>query len=186
MFLKEMITNVLTMIEEYDPEALKNFTSDEDIANKIKPAINRKMYELCRIKKIPKYIEMTVSAGDVIDFDAISSECGYDIYQVKLITGVKYDTRGDGTVYKIREDGTAEIDVFVYPDAITEKTSNGYEFELSADVLEIMPYGVAADILSTDVSSNYAEFKNQYERMLSRLETRNQVPSISFEGGYVI
>ena len=186
MFLKEMITNVLTMIEEYDPNALKNFTSDEDIANKIKPAINRKMFELCRIKKIPKYIEMTVSAGDVIDFDAISSECGYDIYQVKLITGVKYDTRGDGTVYKIREDGTAEIDVFVYPDAITEKTSNGYEFELSADVLEIMPYGVAADILSTDVSSNYVEFKNQYERMLSRLETRNQVPSISFEGGYVI
>ena len=186
MFLKEMITNVLTMIEEYDPNALKNFTSDEDIANKIKPAINRKMFELCRIKKIPKYIEMTVSAGDVIDFDAISSECGYDIYQVKLITGVKYDTRGDGTVYKIREGGTAEIDVFVYPDAITEKTSNGYEFELSADVLEIMPYGVAADILSTDVSSNYAEFKNQYERMLSRLETRNQVPSISFEGGYVI
>lgn len=186
MFLKEMITNVLTMIEEYDPNSLTNFTNDEDIANKIKPAINRKMYELCRIKKIPKYIEMTVTAGDVLDFDTLASECGYDIYQVKLITGVKYDVRGDGTIYKIREDGTAEIDVFVYPDAITEKTSNGYEFELSADVLEIMPYGVAADILSTDVSSNYVEFKNQYERMLSRLDTRNQTPSISIEGGYAI
>ena len=185
MTLKELKQKVLVLIEEYSPDSEK-FTADDDIANKMNDVINQIMYELCRVKKIPKYIEMEVEAGDVIDFDALASECGYEIYQVKLVTGVGYEERADGTILKMLESGKAEIDVFVYPEAITSKTKDSYELELSADVLEIMPYGIAADLLSTDVSSNYKEFKERYETMLMRLETRNHLPTYTVVGGIEI
>lgn len=185
MTLKELKKKVLVLIEEYSPNS-EMLTADEDIANKMNDVINQVMYELCRFKKIPKYIEMDVEAGDVVDFDVLASECGYDIYQVKLVTGVDFDLRGDGTIFKMLESGKAEIDVFVYPEAITSKTKDNFELELSMDALEILPYGIAADLLATDVSSNYREFKERYETMLARLDSRNQMPTISIVGGVSI
>lgn len=186
MTLGDIKESTLTLIEEYNPDIAKNFTDDEDLGVKMNGSVNRVMFELSRIKKIPKYIKMNVNAGAVIDFNTLSKKCGYEIYQVSLITGVQYEARADGTMFKMLEGGDAEIDVYVYPEQITKKTSNSYELELSADVLEIMPYGVAADILSTDVSSNYKEFKQRYETMLSRLDTRNKIPTVQIVGGYNI
>lgn len=186
MTLGDMKKEVLTLIEEYNPGIAKIFTDDDDLGSKLNGSINRAMFELCRLKKIPKYVEMNVGAGSVLSFSDIAKECGYEIYQVMLITGVRYEERANGTIFKILESGTAEFDVFVYPESITQKTNNSYEFELTQDVLEVMPYAVASDILSTDVSSNYKEFKQRYETMLSRLDTRNKIPAISVIGGYNI
>ena len=61
---------------------------------------------------------------------------------------------------------------------------DNYEFELSADALEIMPYGVAADLLKSDVSNNYGQIYSQrYESMLQRLDPRYSMGSIYIEGG---
>lgn len=182
MTLKEMKTTVLSLIEELNPTS-EYLTDDEDIRQKMNVAVNSVMFEICRMRKLPKYIEMDVSAGELIDFERLESECGYAIYQIKLVSGVDYETKADGTIIKILESGTAEIDVFVYPEAITSKTKDSYEFELTPDALEIMPYGIAADLLSTDVSSNYKEFRERYEMMLARLDPRNHMPSISIVGG---
>ena len=184
MTLKELKQKVLVLIEEYSPDSDgTQLTTDEDINSKMNDVINQIMYELCRMKKIPKFIEMEVKAGDLIDFETLESECGYEIYQIKYVTGVGYETRADGTILKILDSGTAEIDVFVYPEAITSKTKDSYEFELTPDVLEIMPYGIAADLLATDVSSNGQEFRQRYEIMLTRLDTRNHMPTVSIVGG---
>ena len=184
MTLKELKQKVLVLIEEYAPgEDGKKLTADDDIDNKMNDVINQIMYELCRMKKLPKYIEMYVKAGELIDFAKLESECGYEIYQIGVVSGVDYEPRAEGTILKVLESGTAEIDVFVYPEAITSKTKDTYEFELTPDVLEIMPYGVAADLLATDVSSNYQEFRLRYETMLTRLDPRNHMPTISIVGG---
>jgi hypothetical protein len=54
-------------------------------------------------------------------------------------------------------------------------------------VLEIMPYGIAADLLKSDVSAQYGSiYATRYESMLSRLDPRYQMDSITFEGGYDI
>jgi hypothetical protein len=163
-------------------------TDDPDIAAKIYYVVNQVMFELARMKKIPKYVELPVSKGDLIDFAAIEEACGYEIYQVCIIKGVEYDTKADGTVFKMLGSGTAEIDVYVYPERITEKTkAKAYEFELSNDALEIMPYGIAAHILMSDVSAQYGKvYAEQYERMINRLDPRYQMASISIEGGAVI
>lgn len=186
MTLKEMKTKVLALIEELNPEQ-EALTEDPDIALKINDVTNQILFELSRIKKIPKYVEISVSEGDVIEFSDIEKECGYEVYQVALIQGVVYDTKADGTVFKIRESGTAEIDCFVYPERITSKTKDSYEFEVSADVLEIMPYGIAADLLKSDVSAEYgAVYAQRYESMMQMLDPRYQLGSIYIEGGVSI
>jgi hypothetical protein len=183
MTLKEMKEKVLGLIEELNPKS-SLLTDDPDIATKINDVINQIMFELARMKKIPKYVEMQVSTGDVVTFADIERECGYEIYQVGLIAGVDFSAKANGTVFKILEDGTAEIDVFVYPEKITSNTKDSYEFELSADALEIMPYGVAGDLLKSDVSTEYGTiYSTRYESMLQRLDSRYQTASIYIEGG---
>lgn len=184
MTLLEFKKKVLGLIEELNPDS-ELLTDDPDISAKINEVINQIMFELVRFKKIPKYIEMNVNKGDLIEFADIEKECGYEIYQIKLVSGVEYAPKADGTVLKILENGTAEIDVFVYPERITEKTKDkAYEFELSNDVLEVMPYGVAADLLKSDVSAEYGQhYYRRYQDMIAQLDPRHMMTSIFIEGG---
>lgn len=183
----EMKKKVLALIEELNPNS-EYLTDDPDIATKYNEVTNQVMFELARLKKIAKYVEMEVSKGDVITFEDIAKVCGYEVYQLGTVGGVIYAPKANGTVLKILESGTAEIDVFVYPERITEKTKDkAYEFELSNDVLEIMPYGIAADLLKSDVSTEYGRiYETRYQSMLQILDPRYQMTSIYIEGGVSI
>ena len=180
----EMKRKVLGMIEELNPNS-ELLTDDPDIATKYNEVTNQVMFELARMKKIAKYVEMEVSEGDLIDFADIEKKVGNEVYQVALIAGVDYTVKANGTVFKILKGGTAEIDCFVYPERITDKTKDkAYEFELSPDALEIMPYGIAADLLKSDVSAEYGNiYAARYQSMLQMLDPRNTMTSIYIEGG---
>ena len=184
MTLLEMKKKALGLIEELNPES-QYLTDDVDIQTKINEVINQVMFELARLKKIPRYVELPVSAGDVVRFADISAECGMEVFQLGRIGGAACDLRAHGTVLKVKESGMLEIDCFVYPERITEKTvDKAYEFELSQDALEIMPYGIAGDLLKSDVSTEYGSiYSNRYESMLDRLDPRYQMGSIYIEGG---
>lgn len=184
MTLLEMKKKVLGLIEELNPNS-ELLTDDPDIATKINDVTNQIMFELARMKKIPKYVEMEVSEGDTIDFAKLEKACGYEVYQINMVGGVDYAMKANGTVLKIKESGTAEIDLYVYPERIMATTKDkAYEFELSNDALEIMPYGVAADLLKSDVSAEYGRvYAERYETMLQRLDPRYAMTSIFIEGG---
>ena len=183
MTLLELKKKVLGLIEELNPDSAL-LTEDPDIATKINDVTNQILYEITRLKKTPKYVEMEVSEGDLIEFADIETAVGYEVFQVIKVSGVDNEAKAGGTVYKIFEDGTAEIECYVYPERITEKTKDSYEFEVSADVLEIMPYGIAADLLKSDVSTEYgAEYAKRYETMIQRLDPRYAMTSITIEGG---
>ena len=184
MTLEEMQSKVLVLIEEAKPGATYD-TEDPDIAAKFNDVANQVMFELARMKKIPQYVEIPVTAGQLLRFADIEKACGYEVYQLGLVAGIDYVSKANGTVLKIQEDGTAEIDVFVYPERITSATvPKAYEFELSSDCLEVMPYGIAADLLKSDISTEYGSiYAARYESMLQRLDPRYQMGSIFVEGG---
>ena len=186
MTLKEMEMQVFALIEELDMDN-KNLTADPDFAAKRRSVINQVMFEMIRIKKLTRYVETAVEAGDLVDFETIGSLCGNDVYQLEKVSGVKHELKAGGTVIKALETGTLEIDFFVYPERITDKTSDSYEFELSQDVLEIIPYGVAADLLKSDVSANYGKiYAERYEQMKNQLDPRYHLGYISCEGGVLL
>ena len=183
MTLLELKKKTLGLIEEVNPnhEAL---TEDPDIAAKHNDVVNQVMFEMCRIKKLPKYAELEVTEGDLVTFENIEAAVGYEVYQLGTVSGVNYTPKADGTVLKILESGTLEVNCYVYPERITEKTKDSFEFELTPDVLEIMPYGIAADLLKSDVSTEYGSiYATRYETMLNRLDPRYSMTSIYIEGG---
>jgi hypothetical protein len=183
MTLKEMKLKVLGLIEEVSTNN-PNLTDDPDIAAKINDVTNQIMFELVRMKKMQKYVEMEVTEGDIVELADIEKECGYEVFQIILFGGVANTPKAGGTVHKVHESGIAEIEVAVYPERITSTTKDSYEFELSADVLEVMPYGIAADLLKSDVSAEYGSvYQARYETMLQRLDPRYQTTTIYIEGG---
>ena len=186
MTLQEMKKKVLGLIEELNPLS-EYLTDDPDIQAKINDVINQILFELARFKKIPKYVKISVNEGDILEFADIEKACGYEIYQIDIVCGVRYVPKANGTVLKMLESGTAEIDCFVYPERITDKTKGDYEFELSSDALEIMPYGIAGDLLKSDVSTEYGSvYANRYQEMLTRLDHRYQMPTMYIDGGILV
>lgn len=184
MTLGEMKNKVLSLIEELNPLS-EYLTDDPDIQAKINHVTNQVLFEIARFKKIPKYVEMNVNEGDLVTFEDIENECGYEVYQIDIICGVRYVPKADGTVLKMLETGTAEISCFVYPERIEANTKDkAYEFEVSNDVLEVMPYGIAADLLKADVSTQYGrEYAQRFNDMLSRLDHRYHLPTMYIDGG---
>ena len=186
MTKKELKLQTLALIEEVNPDS-EFLTDDPDISAKIDYVINMVMFELCRMKKVGKYTEMTVQKGDLITFEDIGDAVGYEVYQLGTVCGVNHTYKANGTVLKILESGTLEVDCFVYPERITEKTKDSYEFELSQDVLEIMPYGIAADLLKSDVSAEYGNvYATRYEALKQMLDPRNHMTSVYIDGGVSI
>lgn len=184
MTLLDMKKKVLGLIEELNP--LSDYlTDDPDIQAKINEVTNQIMFELARFKKIPKYVEIPVVEGDVLEFSDIERAVGYEIFQIDIVCGVRYVPKASGTVLKMLESGTAEVNCFVYPERITDKTKDkAYEFELSQDVLEVMPYGIAGDLLKSDVSTDYgAVYSSRYQEMLGRLDYRYHLPTMYIDGG---
>ena len=187
MTLEEMNAKVLVLIEEAKSGATYD-TEDPDIKAKLHDVTNQIMFELARMKKIPQYVEIPVTAGLLLRFTDIEQACGHEVYQLGLVTGVEHDLKANGTVLKILEDGIAEIDCYVYPERITATTvPKAYEFELSPDCLEVMPYGIAADLLKSDISTEYGSiYAARYESMLQRLDPRYHMGSVYIEGGLEI
>lgn len=187
MTLLEMKKKVLGLIEELNEES-EFLTNDPDIKNKINDVINQKLFELARMKKIPRYTEIEVNEGELLDFEKIEDKSGSKVYQINLVKGVDYEFKAQGTVIKALGSGTMEIEFFIYPERITESTSDeGYEFELSDDALEIMPYGVAGDLLMSDESASFGSvYTSRYENMKQELDPRYNMTSISVEGGVYI
>lgn len=184
MTLYEMKLKVLSLIEEVNPDS-DMLTDDPDISAKLNAVINQILFEMARIKKIPKYAEIPVNDGDLLTFETLEMQVGHPIYQLCLVGGVKHEIKAGGAVIKVKESGTAEVEVYVYPERITSTTKdNTYEFEVAEDVLEVMPYGIAADLLKSDQSAEYGSvYASRYEQMKQMLDPRYQLPMISFEGG---
>ena len=179
MTLKEMKKIIFRLIEEASVDTTK-LTDDEDFGKKINDIINQIMIELTRFKKIPAYIDVEVTEGQEYN---LQEEID-DFYQLRKIKGIKdYDL--DENLITFNENGNVRIFYYRFPDPIRENTNEEkYTFELTEDLLSAMPYGVAADILKSDVSNNYGQiYANRYKEILQSLDPRYNLGTIVIEGG---
>lgn len=169
MTLKEMKEKTLRLIEEINPES-ELLTDDPDISSKINDVINQIQFELARIKKIPSKLVYEATEEDEIKIFEMTDE----MYQIFRITGVDtFEIIGKEIIFPNDFVGKATIYYYKYPERITFETTDDYEFELSDDVLEIAPYGIAGDLLKSDVSNSYGDIYSQrYEQMKQEIDIR--------------
>ena len=177
MTLEEMKNKVLSLIEEINKES-EFLTDDPDILSKLNHVINQIQNEISRIKKIPGKIKKEVEKDEEINIEDLDE----NIYQLNIVRGVPNLIIGNTIIFN--EKGTAEIYYYKYPKQINSETKDDeYIFEQTIDVLEIMPYGIAGDLLKSDISANYGQiYSNRYEQMLQRLDPRYHLGSIFIEG----
>ena len=172
MNLELFKTKVYSLIEEYNENSI-DLTDDEDLATKMNHVINQIQNELARIKKIPAVKTMEVTEGLEISLKDIDSS----LYQLNIIRNVDADIIGDNVIFN--EEGNARIYYFVYPKQIDADTEDDFIFDLSTDVMEVAVYGVAGDLLKSDVSSQYgAVYSARYREMLQQLDPRYNVGSV--------
>lgn len=177
MTLEELKIKVYSLIEEYSEDA-DDLTEDEDLALKMNSVINQIQNELARFKKIEEYTTVEGTEGSVIDFKDVDD----NLYQLNIVRGLNCEIIGQKI--KFNETGTAEVYYYKYPTQIDIDTEDSQELDLSIDVLEIMPYGVAADLLKSDVSSNYGQiYAERYRELKNELDPRYALGSVYVDGG---
>lgn len=178
--LGDMKKRVLSLIEEINPQS-QYLTDDEDIQAKINYVIDQKQHELARIKKIAAQETLYGSEDMTVDlYEEIE-----DLYQIKSLQGCEYE-RFDNFV-KFLEDGELAVNYYRYPEMITAETPDTHELEISTDAFEIMPFGVAADLLKSDVSSQYGQvYANAYREALNMLDVKFNSNNVTIKNGIII
>lgn len=196
MKLKEMKVKTFSLIEEYYPE-LKGLAEDEDVLNKINGIVNSVQMELMTYRKINTSYDFEIKKEDnkVIYIDNYID----DMYQLNKIVfykdNVSYDMPNDATII-LPSDFVGKFTIYYYKnptlvqvlfkdETAKQKEDENYEFELDPVLLEIMPYGIAADLLKMDMISGYGRYF--YERYLEKrnsIDTRRTTGVIKIEGGY--
>ena len=198
MKLKEMKEKTFALIEELYPE-LNNLAEDEDVINKINGVVNSVQMDLMKFRKITANEEIEIELDD----DRIIDLKDYDdIYQLNKVILVPNEedmvttfNMIDNTTLEIDNSfaGTIRIYYYKYPtlcktmfnnDTERQNEDNRYSFELDPVLLEIMPYGIARDLLRLDMISNYGSyFERTYNELIQRLDSRNTAGFITIEGG---
>lgn len=167
MTLKEMKEKTYRLIEELSEDTAKQLTDDPDYEKKVNTCISIIQNELARLKKIPAKLEYDLKTG-------LEYTMPDDMYQVAKVVGSRYTQIGKWIIFEPSEEEKVTIYYYKYPKEITEETNDDeYKFELTQDCLEIMPFGIAGDMLKTDVSTNYgAYFSNRYNELKQGLDPR--------------
>jgi len=199
MTLKEMKIKVFSLIEEYYPE-LEGMAEDEDVLNKINGVVNSIQLDLMKYRKIPANteIEITEDSDRII---TISDEIK-DIYQLNKVVLVpeRDEIRKDFNMLdedniELNDDfvGIVKIFYYKYPkmvkltfeeDEDQDEYDENFKFDLDLVVQEVMPYGIARDLLRLDMISVYGTyFERTYNELKQQLDGRKTAGIITIYGG---
>lgn len=195
MTLKEMKIKTFSLIEEYYPEH-KDLAEDDDVRHKINGVVNQIQMDLMKYRKLNASMNFEIKANDskVVNLkDAID-----DLYQLNLIKfnddDIDYEMPNSDTLLLPSDfEGTFTVYYYKYPTLVeilfdTEQErleeDEDYEFELDPDILEIMPDGIAAELLKMDMISNYGRyFYERYQAMIQTIDPRKSKGMINIVGG---
>lgn len=176
MTLLELKKQTMALIEELKGTitapaegAQSVVTDDPDILAKLNYVINNIQYELAQIKRIGA--KKTFTYTDSYEFDLPD-----DFYQVDKIN-CDYYIYGSKIVLDT-EEATMDMYYYKYPTVIDNDTDDEFELELTQDCLNAMPYGVASDILKSDISVDYSVYANRYNELKNGLRLSDSSPRV--------
>ena len=189
-----MKVKTFSLIEEYYPE-VSGLAEDEDVLNKINSVVNQIQMDLMPYRKINASQEFEIELNDDREVNLIEQldDC-YQIDKIIFDDDVDYELINDNTLILPDDfEGTFKVYYFKYPNLVKvlfkdnedkDKYDQSFQFDLDKMLLEIMPYGIAADLLKMDMISNYGQyFYTEYRDRKERLDTRQSAGSIRIVGG---
>jgi len=192
MTLKDMKQKTFSLIEEYYPE-VTGLAEDEDVLNKINGVVNQIQMDLMKYRKINA--KFTKEITSITSKEIVVNEDVENCYQIKniILTPEGNYTMPDENTILLDDDYEGTIDIYYYkiptevelnPEETEIDYDESFEFELDPVLLEIMPYGIAADLLKMDMISGYGRyFREEYESRKNSIDTRKTSGMIYIDGG---
>lgn len=198
MTAKEMKIKTFSLIEEYYPEK-KPLADDQDVIYKINGVINSIMLDLMKYRKIPSKYSFTITENN----KSLLLSSIPNFYQLDSILSIDYNVIAnyeiEFDIENVKLPKTVDIYYYKYPELMElefEKTETqtqeevsaeydeSFEFEQDMDILEIMPYGIAADLLKMDMISNYGRyFYERYTELKQMIDSRKTKGMAIISGG---
>lgn len=166
MTLRQVMEQILTLIEEYDKENDTDLTNDPDIAAKIKHSIDNIQVELSQIKRIRKRITFDTTTTNVMKIPT-------DLFKIDKVKECDFEVVGNDIVFDEKYKGIVNVYYDKYPQLIENDTDLDTKLELSRDALEALVYGVASAILKADISANYSVYEYKYQELKQQLNNAN-------------
>lgn len=195
MTLKEMKIKTFSLIEEYYPD-VPNLAEDEDVINKINGVVNQIIMDLMKYRKLPasKEVEIKEKDSKILDLSELLADC-YQISNFYFGEEVVDYKMPNETTLILPEEYVGTVTIYYYKFPKLAKTmfenddertaeDNNFIFEQDPDILEIMPYGIAADLLKMDMISNYGSyFYQRYTELKQMIDSRKTKGLVIITGG---
>lgn len=193
MTLGENKKITLGLIEEYS-NANPKLTDDVDIQTRINLLYATNYQELSQKKKILKTKTLKEIADEKFEEGYTEYTLPSAMYQFKRVIALNdnnqvvdadYYTVGKKKIYiSNKSNANYILEYYAYPSIIDEDTDDDFTLELDQDVLFILPYAVANDILKTDPSADYTSFLSDYTRKLENLNASNSNTKVVIKPNY--
>ena len=195
MRLKEMKIKTFSLIEEYYPD-VPDLAEDEDVINKINGVVNQIIMDLMKYRKLPasKEVEIKEKDSKILDLSELLADC-YQISNFYFGEEVVDYKMPNETTLILPEEYVGTVTIYYYKFPKLAKTmfenddertaeDNNFIFEQDPDILEIMPYGIAADLLKMDMISNYGSyFYQRYTELKQMIDSRRTKGLVIITGG---
>lgn len=195
MRLKEMKIKTFSLIEEYYPD-VPDLAEDEDVINKINGVVNQIIMDLMKYRKLPasKEVEIKEKDSKILDLSELLADC-YQISNFYFGEEVVDYKMPNETTLILPEEYVGTVTIYYYKFPKLAKTmfenddertaeDNNFIFEQDPDILEIMPYGIAADLLKMDMISNYGSyFYQRYTELKQMIDSRKTKGLVIITGG---
>lgn len=195
MTAREMKIKVFSLIEEYYPDQTL-LADDQDVQYKINGAINQIQMDLMKYKKIPAKSKKSIKK----DSPTLLISSIPNFYQLNTIPNVEYEVVGDYEIkFNIEKDTDVEIYYYKLPELmdlefqasgsktaeqVSAEYDESFDLEIATELQEIMPYGIAADLLKQDMISNYGKyFYERYLEMKNMIDSRKTTSMVTITGG---
>lgn len=166
MTLGEGKQKVLKLLDEYSTAG--TITTDEDINLKMAQFFDIAQRDMAVWQPIlrRKIVSLTGSGSDPLPEDV--SQVLY--FSINGSRTSKYEVVNEQIGYTEGDTSAISVHYIASPAEITSETKDDYEFEISNEAANCMPFFVAAQQMVPDLVVDYSKFYNIY------LQMRNTVP----------
>lgn len=172
MTIGQIKAAVMMLIDQYTPDSPP--TDDEETLAKLNTLIELSQVQLCQMKKTEKRCMLPENGGqEESETGLILYPLPQDFYQLHRVTKdgdeVWADVFDNELAVKAGQ-GALVMSYYAYPPEITQDTDDDTRLWLDRDILQVLPYAVAADLLKADPSADYVAFEQKYMGLLANLD----------------
>jgi hypothetical protein len=160
---------VYKLLDEYSSGG--TVTADADIEARMADFFDTAQKQAAAVRRIVN-LEEIVRVEGVTDY-ALPDNFGslYRIWRDGEVSKGRYRFKGNTIVIPETDDAeTIELEYFAVPATIGADTDDDYEFEVSEDAAQCMPFFVAAQQLVSDLIVDSGSLMNLYDRALALLD----------------